>query len=148
MAISQLPGIDKSITQLQPKDLVKLVPLFSSLPEAAQEKIAKLAHPVNYLESDTIIGTGEHGDALYIIMQGRVNVLAQKEDSLEVIAELAAGDFFGEMALLGDHVRRADVRALSACTLLRIRAQDVLELGEQYHEITDQLTRAKEERLA
>lgn len=146
IAITQLPPINEKVSSLEPHELIKLVPLFHGLPEMILDRIAKSAKPVNYLESDTIIGTGEHGDALYIIMQGRVRVLIEKNKQLEAIAELGAGDFFGEMALLGDHVRKADVHAITTCTLLRIKSNDVLELGKEFPEITEQLERAKEER--
>ena len=103
------------------------------------DKIAGFTRPVNYLSGDTIIGTGEHGDALYIIAKGFVEVIVKSE----VIAKLEAGDFFGEMALLGDHVRKADVKAVAACTLLRLNCKDVLNLAKQHTEITDRLNEAK-----
>jgi CRP-like cAMP-binding protein len=122
--------------------------LFAGLPEIALDRIAALAQPVNYLEGDTVIGAGEHGDALYIIAQGRVEVFTNNSDSNERsrVAELGAGEFFGEMALLGDHVRSADVVARTACTLLRIRSHDVLQMAQQHHEITERLNQAREAR--
>ncbi len=146
-AISELPPINAKVSNLQAQDLIRLVPLFNGLPDKALEQIASVASPVNYLENDTIIGTSDHGDALYIITQGRVSILIEKSGNLEAAAELGAGDFFGEMALLDDHVRKADVHAITACTLLRIRSQDIIKLGEEFHEITEQLTRVKEQRL-
>ncbi len=131
---------------MPPLELIKLVPLFSGLPIKALERIAASAQSVNYLENDTIIGTGEPGDALYIITQGRVQILININNQLEAVAELGAGDFFGEMALLGDHVRKADVHAITTCTLLRIRSQDVIKLGLEFQEISRQLNKAKEER--
>jgi CRP-like cAMP-binding protein len=131
---------------MQPRDLVELVPLFAGLPEVALDKIAVLAQPVNYLAADTVIGVGEHGDALYIIARGRVEVFVRNDNERSRVAELGAGEFFGEMALLGDHVRTADVVARTACTLLRIRSHDVLQMAQQHHEITERLNQAREAR--
>ena len=105
-------------------------------------KSPALLAPVNYLAGDTIIGTGEHGDALYIIVKGFTEVIVKSE----IIAKLGAGDFFGEMALLGDSIRKADVKAVSACTLLRLNCKDVLNLAKQHTEITERLKEAKSAR--
>jgi CPA1 family monovalent cation:H+ antiporter len=147
-AINSIPPITEPPQAMQPRDLVELVPLFAGLPEVALDKIAALAQPVNYLAGDTVIGVGEHGDALYIIARGRVEVFTRNGDTDERnrVAELGAGEFFGEMALLGDHVRSADVVARSACTLLRIRSHDVLQMAQQHHEITERLNQARDAR--
>ena len=147
-AIDHLPPITEPVPALEPRDLIGLIPLFSGLPDDALDQIAGFAIPVNYLVGDTIIGTGEHGDALYVISRGRVSVLARKDNEETQIAELGAGEFFGEVALLGDHVRKADVRALTACTLLRIRSIDVLDLAKTHSEISQRLNEAKAARSA
>lgn len=145
-AIDAIRPIAEPVQGLQPRALIELVPLFSGLPAAALEKIAESALLVNYLEGDTIIGTGEQGDALYVIARGRLEALL-KQDGQEIrLGELGAGEFFGEMALLGDSVRKADVRAISSCSLLRISSRDVNEVAQQYPEITERLEKAKAER--
>ena len=101
---------------------------------------------VSYLPGDVIIGEGEHGDALYVIARGRVRVSQRDEDGEHALADLVGGDFFGEMALLGDHVRRATVTASHACTLLRLTAQDVGEIAREFPEIETYLNQLKRER--
>jgi hypothetical protein len=145
-AINDLPPLTQSVPGFQPQELVEMVPLFAGLPDDALQRIARHATMVNYLAGDTVIGTGEHGDALYIIERGRVDVLKGEGSERHTIAELGAGEFFGEMALLGDHVRSADVQAITACTLLRIRSSDVLGLAQEYPEISVRLNAALEAR--
>ena len=149
-AIDSIPPIAEPLQELQPRDLIELVPLFADLPELALDKIAALARQVNYIEGDIIIGAGEHGDALYIIARGRVEVFVYNDESHErkQVAELGAGEFFGEMALLGDHVRTADVVARTSCTLLRIRSHDVLQMALQNQEIMERLNQAREARAS
>ena len=145
-AIEAIRPIAEPLQALEPRDLIEMVPLFEGLPEEALNKIAQRSRLVNYLEGDTIIGTGEQGDALYVIARGRLEALLKHEGNEQKLGELGAGEFFGEMALLGDSVRKADVRAISSCTLLRINSKDVMEVAAQHPEISERLEQVKAER--
>ena len=96
--------------------------------------------------NDIIIGEGDRGDALYIINHGWVKVYKEANES-KVIAELRDGDFFGEIALLGDQVRTATVKAMTPTTLLRLTRKDVLALAEEDHELKERLEDANRARL-
>ncbi|MCW8924549.1 MAG: cation:proton antiporter [Gammaproteobacteria bacterium] len=145
-ALDEIRPITEPVQSLKPKDLIELVSLFSGLPVEALDKIAQRATAVNYLEGDTIIGTGEHGDALYVIARGRVEALLLHDGEETKLGELGAGDFFGEMALLGDSVRKADIRAIGSCSLLRINSKDVMDVASQHPEVSERLEKAKAER--
>ena len=69
----------------------------------------------NYAPGDQIIRQGEPGDRFYLIRQGKVSV--RKGNPEIQIAELAEGDFFGEMALLSGQPRNASVWAKESCLL-------------------------------
>ena len=71
----------------------------------------------------------------------------KEADEGKVIAELRDGDFFGEIALLGDQVRTATVKAMTPTTLLRLTRKDVLALAEEDHELKERLEDATEVRL-
>lgn len=147
-AIEEIRPIHEPILKLSAKDLIKLVPLFSGLPEIVLEKIAQRAIPVNYLEDDIIIGEGDQGDALYVIARGHLEALLIHEGQETRLGELGAGDFFGETALLGDSVRKASVRANSTCSLLRINRKDVMDVAREHPEILERLEQVKKERSA
>ena len=125
---------------------IRKVPLLSSLPEDVIEGIAKHAIEVHYLPGDIIIGGGDHGDALYIILDGTVEV--QNIVDGHHLATLTEGDFFGEGALLGTHTRNANVEASYACLLLRITRKTVINLAKKYSEIEQVLSAAKQQRDA
>ncbi len=148
-ALEAVPPLSVPLAALEPRDLVAMVPLLAGLPSAALEDIARRVRPVNFLAGDTVIGQGEHGDALYIVAKGRVGVSRKDDDGEETpLAELDAGDFFGEMALLGEQVRTASVRALHACTLLRLTRKDVLAMAEEHPAIARRLQEAQSQRSA
>jgi CRP-like cAMP-binding protein len=120
--------------------MVGMVPLFKGMPEDVLTEIARQAHVVTFLVDDTIIGEGDHGNALYIVVKGQVGVYHLSEGvEEEQVAVLGAGDFIGETALLGDSVRTATVRALNECTLLRITQKTIAEISEEHPVVAERL---------
>jgi CRP/FNR family transcriptional regulator, cyclic AMP receptor protein len=77
--------------------------------------LADLGQQRHFRKDAIIVNEGETGDALYILLQGRVRVYSAdasgKEITLGIILE---GDFFGEMSLDGG-TRSATVEALEPC---------------------------------
>ncbi|MCP4764814.1 MAG: cyclic nucleotide-binding domain-containing protein [Gammaproteobacteria bacterium] len=145
-ALDFIPAISEPVPGMKNEDLIGLVPLFVGLSDDALKGIAAKVASVNYLPGDIIIGQGEHGDSLYIVVKGRVRVSHTVDEETHVLADLVVGDFFGEMALLGDHVRRATVTAQHTSTLLRLTAQDVMEISRQFPEIGEYLNELKQDR--
>jgi CRP-like cAMP-binding protein len=92
-----------------------------------------------------VVGQGERGDSLYIINHGEVIIFKTGQED-QPIAELRAGDFFGEMALLGEQVRTANVKASKPSSLLRLRRKDVLLMAENEPELRNRLEKAMEGR--
>jgi CPA1 family monovalent cation:H+ antiporter len=104
-------------------DQIARVPLFASLGPAARTKIARLLRPRLAVPGERIVVKGERGDAMYFIASGAVEV---KLDPGPL--RLGSGDFFGELALLTNQPRTADVAALGYCRLLVLRARDFRRL--------------------
>jgi CPA1 family monovalent cation:H+ antiporter len=104
-------------------DQIARVPLFASLGPQARGQIAKLLRPRLVLPGEPILIKGERGDAMYFIASGAVEV---KLDPAPL--RLGSGDFFGELALLTNQPRSADVTALGYCRLLMLRARDFRQL--------------------
>ena len=136
-AVSQLPSITKQTFQLTSSYLIGTVPLLNGLPDSILDNLADCAKHITYLAGDVVIDKGDRGDALYIVNSGQVNVY--KDDSDDSVAELRAGDFFGEMALLGDQVRTATAKVAIPTTLLRLTRKDVLHLADKEPELKKRL---------
>jgi len=141
-ALSELSPISNPAPKMEPSDLIGTVPLLNGLSSEVLERLAQQARAVTFLANDIVIGEGERGDALYIITRGQVSVLRHNE----VIAELRDGDFFGEMALLGDQLRTATVKAKIPTTMLRLSRKDVLSLAATDPELKYRLEDAEEVR--
>jgi len=83
------------------------------------------------------------GDAMYFISSGAVEA-----DLEPVPQQLGSGDFFGEIALVKNQVRTADVVARSFCELLALYRRDFEELLNTDPEFRATIERVAQERLA
>jgi CRP/FNR family transcriptional regulator, cyclic AMP receptor protein len=89
--------------------LLRGVPLFAALDDAAVEELCGYLHPVELKGGSSLFRVGDSGDAMYFIESGRVRITVTDADGREVIlASLDHGDFFGEMAMLDGQGRSAD----------------------------------------
>jgi len=146
-AATEVAPLANPVAELETHDLLAGVPLLGRLPAQALDPIAARATTVSFLVGDTIIAEGAHGDALYVVARGRVAVSHRGDDGQNrVVAELGAGEFFGETALLGDSVRTATVTALRPCSLVRLGRRDVLQIAEDYPEVEAALEAARQAR--
>jgi len=96
--------------------LLRNIGIFSALPAAPLETLAREAHYVSVHPGTAIISEGEEGDSYYAITHGSVRVTKGEGQ----IRQLGIGDGFGEIALLYPVRRTATVTATSETTLLRI----------------------------
>lgn len=77
-------------------------------------------------DGERVVGQGEPADCMYIVQEGKVEVLVEKPDGDVRLAVLDAGDVFGEMALFSKAPRSATVRALGEARLLRVDKEGFL----------------------
>jgi len=97
------------VDQTAVMSLFGAVPLFSSLDRKHLQTLASAAVERTYNPGDLIVPQGDKGIGFYLVAEGQVNV----EKSGKVIATLGPGKFFGEMALLDEEPRTADVKAVT-----------------------------------
>ena len=101
-------------------ELLSRVPLFAPLPPATLEYLAEKVAKRRVPAGEPVFRAGEHGDRFYVIVDGTVEVSPKDGQP----SELGAGDFFGEIALLRDVPRTADVVAKTDVELLELQRDD------------------------
>jgi CRP-like cAMP-binding protein len=105
------------------RDLIMEMPLFNSLNNQELATIRDWAEVVTFGPGDFVLKKFQKGEHLYVILDGKAEVFTL-DDNGEVIilAELNAGEFFGEQALMPDSKgkRNAFVRANDTTKLIKI----------------------------
>ena len=108
------------------RDILKKIPVFEGLSNNDISHIERILHYREYKPEEVIFSQGTPGFGMYIIEDGSVSIVS--EPSMEIMAELQSGDFFGELALLDDSPRSATAVAKTACRMLCFFQSDLLDL--------------------
>jgi hypothetical protein len=121
--------------------IVPAVPLLRELPLSVRRQLERRLQPMNFLHGDVVVAEGEHGDALFLIVRGVLEVSRRggRDGARQVLNRLGPGDFFGEIALLEDQVRSATVTAQEPVTVLRLARREFIALMGRDPELARQV---------
>ncbi len=110
-------------------DNLRTVNLFSDLKESELETISRILYVHSYQRGQLIFQEGENGDALFVVLKGRVKVCLYDEEGREYVLDIIGKDgFFGELALIDDLPRSANAIAMETSDLLVVRRSDFVKL--------------------
>lgn len=141
-AVQNPPHLDLGLAT---HELVGRVPLFTGLSPDRLVRIERLLKPRLYFPGELIVRRGDRGDAMYFISSGAVAVAVP---GLDQPVRLGSGDFFGEMALVLDQPRNADVTAIAYCQLLVLDKRDFNRLYSNDPDLKGPIDAAIERRLS
>jgi zinc transporter ZupT len=139
--------------QKDAKETIKLLSkcdLLRHLPPEDVEKILPCVRARHLNNGEVLFRAGDAGDALYIVAQGKVEVLGGAGDladgGREKLADLGEGQAFGEMALLTGEPRTATIQAAAHTDLLEIGREDFNSLLENDHQLATAVRRLSHDR--
>jgi CRP/FNR family cyclic AMP-dependent transcriptional regulator len=89
--------------------LIGTVPFFNGLDEKKRKSIASQGKELSYKAGDSVVDEGTMGVGFYLILDGKAEVRKKGK----VLASLQKGQFFGEMSLIDEQPRSADVVAVA-----------------------------------
>lgn len=108
-------------------EALRSVPLFSSLSDAAAVELRNLLRTEDVAAGTLLFRKGDTGNAMYLIESGRVRISITDEDGKEItLAELAQGDFFGEMSIIDGRQRSADTSVIADARFAILARPDFL----------------------
>jgi CRP/FNR family cyclic AMP-dependent transcriptional regulator len=124
--------------------LLKRVPLFAGCSKSELRELAKTADELDIREGTVLTREGRTGKEFFVLIDGTANVTKGGKK----VAELRAGDWFGEIALITDSPRTATVTATSPGDVLVITDRRFRSVVETMPSIALKVLSRVGERLA
>lgn len=129
-------------------EALRSVPLFASLDDDAARDLRSLLSDKTVPQNTRLFRQGDKGDAMFLIESGRVRISIRDEDDAEVIlAELAQGDFFGEMSIIDGRQRSADAKVIEDARLAILSRDSFLSFVRTNPDVALEMLSALTDRL-
>jgi cAMP-dependent protein kinase regulator len=105
---------------------LKKVTLLSSLDAYDRSRLADSLRPETFAKGDYIIRAGDAGDRMFLVEEGELEATRalEKGGAEEVVMTYRPGDYFGELAVLRNTPRKANVIARSPVKVYSLLAKD------------------------
>jgi ABC-type bacteriocin/lantibiotic exporter with double-glycine peptidase domain/CRP-like cAMP-binding protein len=139
-------GVFRALTRRQPEvraqferlarlrgaqNLLRLYSTFRSLPDDELVRLADALVPVEAGEHELVIRDGDAAGPMYVVEEGRLRVYVDRNGAREDIEYLRRGDVFGEVSVLRNSTRTANVEALTPCRLLALPPERMREFLDE-----------------
>jgi CRP/FNR family cyclic AMP-dependent transcriptional regulator len=123
--------------------------VFSDLEERELREVAQVAVPRSWQNGEVIFREGDSGDTCYLLRAGAVMLTRQHQDGRTIaLAELRAGDMFGELAMFRGETRSATAESIEATSAVALLARDVQRLIRRNPDIALKLLAVLSDRVS
>ncbi|MCC7371897.1 MAG: cyclic nucleotide-binding domain-containing protein [Chloroflexi bacterium] len=128
---------------------LRTAPLFAPLDERQRSRIGDLMTIRRFDPGTTILRQGTSAVALYLILDGQVDVSREPEEGGKavILARLDEGDIFGEMAVLDDDTRSSSVVAVTPVRCALLSRWELIQELRRYPELSIELIRVLARRI-
>jgi CRP-like cAMP-binding protein len=114
------------------------VPLFRDLPGDDLEAMASACRIRRFRRGEVIFHQGDPGDALHVILAGRVKISSPSETGVEaILTTLRPGEFFGALALIDGAPRSATATAVDPSETMVLPRERFRQLVNEREEVRD-----------
>ncbi|MEP3247973.1 MAG: cyclic nucleotide-binding domain-containing protein [Sneathiella sp.] len=128
-------------------ETLRQIPLFAKVDPSKIKLLAFTSERVTFQSGDFICQQGEMGDAAYVIMNGKADVMVNTPSGPITVATMQKNDVVGEIAILINIPRTATIKASSELTTLRITKDLFLRMITEFPEMSIEMMRVLAERL-
>lgn len=108
-------------------ELLRNIPLFESLEQEDLSVLVSKLREVRFETGHTVFSQGDEGDAMYLIEEGAVDVVAGSGKQRVTVASLFQKQYFGELSLLDGAPRSATTVTARPTVLLALERDDFVE---------------------
>ncbi len=117
-------------------EVLRRVPIFSSLSDSDLADLANLARERRFKSGEFVFWEGDTPDLFYVIVEGRIKVLKHATTGKEfIVAFFGPGEMFGEVAVFQDKPYPASVQSMAETKVLGIRKADFLSFLAGHPEV-------------
>jgi CRP-like cAMP-binding protein len=116
-------------------EVLRNIPLFAKVDPAKLKLLAFTSERLEYMAGDELFHQGDYGDAAYIILDGKADVLVDTPQGAVKVATLGKNDIIGEIAVLCDVPRTATVVAHTDLETLRVSKDGFFHLVTQFPQV-------------
>ena len=121
---------------------------FADLSVDLRMDLLSVMEPQDYRAGDRLLRQGERGEHVLLIVSGTASASVRRDTGdTTSVGDFGAGDVVGEMSLLMDEARTADVIAQSPVRALHLAADDFFRVAGRYPELRAVLTDLVADRL-
>ncbi len=128
--------------------VLRTVPLFEGLAFRDLKKIELIAHERTFMPDEVVFHERQPGTGMYFIKEGLIELTKSINGERIKIAELGAGEFFGEMSLIENYPRSAQATAAVKTEVLGIFRPDLFDLIDRNPRLGSKILLKLSERLA
>jgi CRP/FNR family transcriptional regulator len=133
---------------VETRELLRRVPVFSSLREEDLARVAQVAVPRHFGADEVVFRDGDASNTCYVVKSGRARaVRAHADGRMLTLAHFGPGDIFGELAMFDDERRSATVETIEPTDVIAILGRDMRRLLREHPEIAVKLLAALGRRL-
>ena len=137
------------ITLQREIQLLKTASLFHTLKEEELRIIALTTENIIYEPSEVIVNEGDEGSEAYIIYSGYVEVYRKAENGKQIsLNKMGPGGMFGELALFGNGLRTASVKAVEETLVSVLSKEKLYEIIRAFPDIGIEMLKVITERFA
>jgi CRP-like cAMP-binding protein len=129
-------------------ETLREVPIFASIEPAKLKLLAFACDRMTYRQGQDLCRQGDQGDAAYVLLSGKADVIVSSAVGEIKVAEIGANAIVGEMAVLCGIPRTATVRATSSLEALRISREHFLALTGEFPQVAAEIMRTLVTRLS
>lgn len=128
--------------------LLKEIDIFSGLTASELAAISSVTEETEFAEEQEVIKQNSIGETVYLIIEGRVSVIMEKENGNQAeIDQMDSGAAFGEMALIDNSPRSATIRTITPCRFLTLHKQEFKETAMEFPRISLQICSVLSQRI-
>jgi CRP-like cAMP-binding protein len=135
-------------TSDEPLDILRQVPVFSTLGLEELRRVAQVALTRRYPAGEAVFREGDESNTCYVVRTGRARAVREHGDGRTLtLAHFGPGDIFGELAMFDNERRSATVETIEATEVTAILGGDMRRLMREHPEIAVKLLAALARRL-